>query len=156
MGEQMNTAMNVVEKLEKSSSKDQKIEQAAAENSRSQSCEPLSYAQQRKEYKDQLKHSESAKTPRSRAQSKSVSIYFTEDLPAHPTTSLYMKDRVLTENAKYLTPEQMRALEIDIFKPLDFYEILFDRMKARDNGEGEEEPGEYTVMDWQDFKMNLI
>ncbi len=43
-----------------------------------------------------------------------------------------MKDRVLTENAKYLSPEQMHALEIDILQPLEFYEIFFDRMKTKD------------------------
>lgn len=39
----------------------------------------------------------------------------------------------LTEQAKYLTEEEMRSLELDIFKPLDFFEILFERMKAKDN-----------------------
>lgn len=38
----------------------------------------------------------------------------------------------LTEQAKYLTQEEMHSLELDIFKPLDFYEILFERMKAKD------------------------
>ena len=38
----------------------------------------------------------------------------------------------LTEQAKYLTEEEMHSLELDIFKPLDFYEILFERMKAKD------------------------
>ena len=35
----------------------------------------------------------------------------------------------LTENAKRLSQEEIHSLEIDIFKPLDFYEILFERMK---------------------------
>ena len=48
-----------------------------------------------------------------------------------------MKDRVLTENATDLSPEQLLALEIDIFKPLDFYEILFDKMKSGDNTEAD-------------------
>lgn len=39
----------------------------------------------------------------------------------------------LTEQAKDLSEEEMRCLEIDIFKPLDFYEILFDRMKITNN-----------------------
>ena len=61
---------------------------------------------------------------------------------------------MLTENAKDLTPEQMRALELDIFKPLDFFEILFDKMKAEDSLSGEEkESGRFTVTDWQDFIM---
>ena len=38
-----------------------------------------------------------------------------------------------TENAKNLTSEQMLALELDILKPLDFYEILLNRMKANDD-----------------------
>ena len=47
----------------------------------------------------------------------------------------------------------MKALEEDIFKPLDFYGMLFDRMKARDNCEAEnEQDDKFTVMDWQDFK----
>lgn len=43
-----------------------------------------------------------------------------------------MIDRALTENAKDLSPEQLHALELDIFKPLDFYEILFHKMKSED------------------------
>ena len=39
----------------------------------------------------------------------------------------------LTENAKKLSQEEIHSLEIDIFKPLDFYEILFERMKITDN-----------------------
>lgn len=38
----------------------------------------------------------------------------------------------LTENAKKLSEEEINELVIDIFKPLDFYEILFDRMKNND------------------------
>lgn len=46
----------------------------------------------------------------------------------------HMSDRVMHENAKKLSPEEMAALEIDIFKPLDFYEILFNRLKGSDKG----------------------
>ena len=46
-----------------------------------------------------------------------------------------MNDPRLTENAKDLSAEQMLALELDILKPLDFFEILFNRMKEKDNGE---------------------
>lgn len=42
------------------------------------------------------------------------------------------KSQALTENAKKLSDEEMELLEIDIFKPLDFYEILFSRMKIND------------------------
>ena len=38
----------------------------------------------------------------------------------------------LTENAKKLSDEELYLLELDIFKPLDFYEILFKRMKRKD------------------------
>ena len=104
------------------------------------------------ERKEQLKQSPEGGRFRSRGQIVSCSSYFTEDRASRP----YMKDRVLTENAKYLTPEQMKALEEDIFKPLDFYGMLFDRMKARDNFDTENEKDDrFTVMDWQDFK-NLM
>jgi len=62
----------------------------------------------------------------------SCSSYFKEDAATR-------KDRVLTENAKDLSPEQWLALEMDISKPLDFYEILFDRMKAKDKAEADRE-----------------
>lgn len=51
-----------------------------------------------------------------------------------PSTRHYMDDRVMSESAKKLSAEQMAALEIDIFKPLDFYEILFNRLKVSDKG----------------------
>ena len=50
------------------------------------------------------------------------------------STRRCMDDRVMGEGAKKLSPEQMAALEIDIFKPLDFYEILFNRLKVSDKG----------------------
>lgn len=43
-------------------------------------------------------------------------------------------NREMGEAAKNLPPEKMAALEIDIFKPLDFYEILFNRLKGSDEG----------------------
>lgn len=52
--------------------------------------------------------------------------------------SYFMRDRVVTENYLALSDEQKEALEIDIFKPLDFYEILFNRMKTR-RQQGDEE-----------------
>ena len=39
------------------------------------------------------------------------------------------KSQALTENAQNLSDEEMELLEMDIFKPLDFYDILFNRMK---------------------------
>lgn len=87
------------------------------------------FAKIQQERKEQLKQSPEGKTFRSRNQTMSCNSYFAE----HTTTRPYMRDRMLTENAKHLSPEQLQALEIDIFKPLDFYEILFNRMKAKDN-----------------------
>ena len=40
-----------------------------------------------------------------------------------------IKSQALTENAQNLSDEEMELLEMDIFKPLDFYDILFRRMK---------------------------
>ena len=37
----------------------------------------------------------------------------------------------LTENASKLSPEEIHSLEIDIFKPIDFYEILFEGMQVK-------------------------
>ena len=51
-----------------------------------------------------------------------------------PSSKFYMSDRVMGEGAKNLSPEEMAALEVDIFKPLDFYEILFNRLKGSDKG----------------------
>ena len=82
------------------------------------------------ELKEQQKQSSDRATFRNRSQTISCSSYFEDDA----TT---MKDRVLTENAKDLSPEQLLALEKDIFKPLDFYEILFDKMKSGDNTEAD-------------------
>ena len=41
------------------------------------------------------------------------------------------KSQALTENAQKLSDAEMEQLEIDIFKPLDFYDILFSRMKIK-------------------------
>ena len=64
---------------------------------------------------------------RTRHQAVSCSSYFEEK-------GYFVKQRTkcLTENAKKLSEEEMNLLELDIFKPLDFYEILFDRMKCKD------------------------
>jgi len=81
-------------------------------------------AKRNQEHEEQQKQSPDCRaTFRNRSQTMSCSSYFEEDAAT-------MKDRVLTENAKKLSPEQLHALEMDIFKPLDFYEILFEKMKA--------------------------
>lgn len=86
-----------------------------------------------KKQQEQQKQSPDGATFRNRGQTMSCDSYFARDAATRP----YMKDRVLTENAKDLSPEQWLALEMDIFKPLDFYEILFDRMKAKDKAEAD-------------------
>ena len=96
---------------------------------RRRSSESDVFAKRQQEHKEQLKQSPERKAFRSRNQTMSCNSYFAE----HAATRPYMRDRVLTENAKRLSPEQLQALEMDIFKPLDFYEILFNRMKAKDN-----------------------
>ena len=56
------------------------------------------------------------------------------DIQTKPSNRFYMSERVMGEGAKNLSPEKMAALEIDIFKPLDFYEILLNRLKESDKG----------------------
>ena len=81
-------------------------------------------AQRKREHQEQLKENFDGTTSKSRAQTMSCNSYF-------------MNDPRLTENAKDLSQEQMLALELDVLKPLDFFEILFNRMQAKDNGEEE-------------------
>lgn len=110
---------DTVEKIE-----DKKIIKTVTTDPETDTCSssvPLPAAQTKEEDRDQLHHSEEEESNRS-IRPLSCSSYF-------------MKDRVLTENYLKLSDEQKQALEIDIFKPLDFYEILFNRMKSRDNEE---------------------
>ena len=41
---------------------------------------------------------------------------------------------IFAEGWEKLTDEERAKLEIDIFKPLDFYEILFNRIKSNNSG----------------------
>ena len=41
---------------------------------------------------------------------------------------------IFAEGWEKLTDEEKAKLEIDIFKPLDFYEILFNRIKSNNTG----------------------
>ena len=63
---------------------------------------------------------------RTRREAVSCSSYFEEK-------GYFVKQKSdrLTENAKKLSDEELYLLELDIFKPFDFYEILFDRMKSK-------------------------
>ena len=45
------------------------------------------------------------------------------------------REQKITEGWEKLSDEERNNLELDIFKPLDFFEILFNRMKANDTGE---------------------
>ena len=56
------------------------------------------------------------------------------DVQSMENSRFNMTNREMGEAAKNLSPEKMAALEIDIFKPLDFYEILFNRLKGSDEG----------------------
>ena len=69
----------------------------------------------------------------SRNQPQSCSSYYEEK-------NYFIKQRQesLTENAKKLSEEEMHLLELDIFKPLDFYEILFNRMKLNEERKNRE------------------
>ena len=86
-------------------------------------------AQRKQEHHEQLKQNFNETTTRSRAQTMSCNSYFMKD---RINDSYFMNDPRLTENAKHLSKEQMLALELDVLKPLDFYEILFNRMKEKD------------------------
>ena len=86
-------------------------------------------AQRKQKHLEQLKQDFDGTTSRRRAQTMSCNSYFIKD---RTNDSYFMNDPRLTENAKHLSKEQMLALELDILKPLDFYEILFNRMKAKD------------------------
>lgn len=46
----------------------------------------------------------------------------------------FIHKRKLSDGWQNLSEEEIDLLEIDIFKPLDFYAILMDRMKTNDNG----------------------
>ena len=51
------------------------------------------------------------------------------------TTATLRRNRVIfAEGWEKLTDEERAKLEIDIFKPLDFYEILFNRIKSSNSG----------------------
>ena len=89
------------------------------------------FAQRKQEHQKKLKQNFD-ETSRSRTQTMSCNSYFMKD---RTNDSYFMNDPRLTENAKNLSAEQMLALDLDLLKPLDFYEIFFNRMKEKDNGE---------------------
>ena len=59
------------------------------------------------------------------------SSYFNNNQVA---TCQFLSDpRVVTENAKHLSHEEMNSIHVDILKPLDFFELFFNRLKVQDN-----------------------
>ena len=74
-------------------------------------------AKREQERKEQQKQCHDRAAFRNRSQTMFCSSYFEDDAAA-------VKNRVLTENAKDLSPEQLLALEMDIFKPLDFRNLV--------------------------------
>ena len=58
--------------------------------------------------------------------SMSCESYFNNEL----ATKFLSDPRVVTENAIKLTPDEMHAIYMDIFKPLDFFEMFYERLKA--------------------------
>ena len=68
---------------------------------------------------------------RKRTQTMSCGSYFNNNQVA---TSQFLSDpRVVAENAKHLSHQEMNSIHMDILKPLDFFEIFFNRLKVRDN-----------------------
>ena len=63
-----------------------------------------------------------------RKHSMSCDSFFNDEL----VTKFLSDPRVVTENAIKLTPDEMHAIYIDIFKPLDFFEMFYERMKAQE------------------------
>ena len=58
----------------------------------------------------------------------SCDSYFNNEL----ATKFLSDPRVVTENAIKLTPDEMHAIYMDIFKPLDFFEMFYERLKAQE------------------------
>ena len=68
---------------------------------------------------------------RKRIHTVSCSSYFNNNQVA---TSQFLSDpRVVMENAKHLSHEEMNSIHMDILKPLDFFELFFNRLKVQDN-----------------------
>ena len=89
---------------------------------RRQSSEPTLSVEQNEEINSWI-------VPNGRKRSSSHSV-----VPSDEVDDYFIKrnSKALTENAKKLSQDELHSLVLDIFKPLDFYEILFDRMKKND------------------------
>ena len=63
---------------------------------------------------------------KNRYKPKSCGSYFDND----EATQKFLNDpRVVAENAKHLSQEEMCSIYLDILKPVDFFEMFFDRLK---------------------------
>ena len=67
--------------------------------------------------------------------SMSCESYFNNQL----ATKFLSDPRVVTENAIKLTPDEMHAIYMDIFKPLDSFEMFYERLKAQEKEKKKEE-----------------
>ena len=67
--------------------------------------------------------------------SMSCESYFNNEL----ATKFLSDPRVVTENAIKLTPDEMHAIYMDIFKPLDSFEMIYERLKAQEKEKKKEE-----------------
>ena len=76
-----------------------------------------------------------------RNHSKSCDSYFNNEL----VTKFLSDPRVVTENAIKLTPDEMHAIYMDIFKPLDFFEMFYERLKAQEKEKEKEELDEERI-----------
>ena len=76
-----------------------------------------------------------------RNHSKSCDSYFNNEL----VTKFLSDPRVVTENAINLTPDEMHAIYMDIFKPLDFFEMFYERLKAQEKEKQKEELDEERI-----------
>ena len=47
-------------------------------------------------------------------------------------TKFLSDPRVMTENAIKLTPDEMQAIYMDMFKPLDSFQMFYERLKAQE------------------------
>ena len=65
----------------------------------------------------------------------SCESYFNNEL----ATKFLSDPRVVTENAIKLTPDEMHAIYMDIFKPLDSFEMFYERLKAQEKEKKKEE-----------------
>ena len=67
--------------------------------------------------------------------SMSCESYFNNEL----ATKFLSDPRVVTENAIKLTPDEMHAIYMDIFKPLDSFEMFYERLKTQGKEKEKEE-----------------